>query len=82
MLFALRVSEPLGRIIATGLFPHDHRTVYFWGGASRIDSWKYSPNDLLQWTVMEIAAQRGLTIYNWLWAFQEQVRGALQSPKR
>lgn len=63
-LFALRIREPNGRIIATGLFPHDEKTVYFWGGASRMDAWQHSPNDLLQWTVMEMAAAKGLTVYN------------------
>jgi CelD/BcsL family acetyltransferase involved in cellulose biosynthesis len=63
-LLSLSVRIANGRIIATGLFPHDEKTLYFWGGASRMDAWHYSPNDLLQWNAMEIAAARRLTAYN------------------
>jgi CelD/BcsL family acetyltransferase involved in cellulose biosynthesis len=84
LLIALRVSEPSGRTVATGLFPHDEKTLYFWGGASRMDSWNYSPNDLLQWTVMEMASRRGLIVYNMcgFGYFKSKFGGTLQSPKR
>jgi CelD/BcsL family acetyltransferase involved in cellulose biosynthesis len=64
LLFLLRVRDAEGRVLATGLFPHDDHTVYFWGGASRMDTRDRCPNDLLHWSLMERAAERGLTLYN------------------
>ncbi len=64
MLLALQVLSPEGRPIATGLFPHNDRTIYYWGGASRAIGRQYSPNDLMHWSVMEWALKRGLTAYN------------------
>jgi hypothetical protein len=63
-LFALRVRDSDGRVLATGLFPHDEQTVYFWGGASWHDALHLCPNDLLHWSLMCMAAERGLTQYN------------------
>lgn len=84
LLLTLRILEPGGRTIATGLFPHDQTAIYFWGGASRVDSWKHSPNDLLQWTAMEMAAQRGLTVYNMCGYgyFKSKFGGTLERPIR
>ena len=84
MLFALRIRDPEGKVIATGLFPHDDQTVYFWGGASRIAAWNHSPNDLLQWSVMEMAAARGLRVYNMCGYgyFKSKFGGTLRHPKR
>ena len=82
-LFALRVRDASGEVVATGLFPHDHKAVYFWGGASRVSAWKYSPNDLLQWTLMETAAGRGLQFYYIGYGpFKAKFGGALQQPIR
>jgi len=64
MLLALEVLSPEGQPIATGLFPHDDKTIYYWGGASRFAARPYSPNDLMHWSVMEWAQKRGLTAYN------------------
>jgi hypothetical protein len=64
MLLALQILSPEGKPIATGLFPHDDRTIYYWGGASRAFGRQYSPNDLMHWSVMEWALKRGLTAYN------------------
>ncbi len=64
MLLALQVLNPEGQPIASGLFPHDDRTIYYWGGASRVVGRQYSPNDLMHWSVMEWALERGLTAYN------------------
>jgi SAM-dependent methyltransferase len=64
LLLALRVRDQAGRSVATGLFPHDDRVIYFWGGASREDSEKLCPNELLHWTAMCMAADRGLRLYN------------------
>ena len=64
LLFCLRVRDASGRVLATGLFPHDDRTVYFWGGASWHDGRDLNPNDFLQWSVMRLGAERGLRTYN------------------
>jgi len=64
MLFALGVREPGGKIITTGLFPHDEKTLYFAFTGSRIAWWHLFPNDFLQWKAMEIAAGRGIRLYN------------------
>jgi len=63
-LFALRVKDPAGRVLATGLFPHDDRTMYFWSGASWMDEHRLAPNDYLHWRAMCLAAARGLRVYN------------------
>lgn len=64
LLFALRVRDAAGRILATGLYPHDDRTVYFWGGASWQDGRDLCPNEFLHWSAMRLASERGLTLYN------------------
>lgn len=64
LLFALRVRDKDGHVLATGLFPHDDRTVYFWGGASWQQGRELCPNELLHWKAMAMAAERGLTTYN------------------
>jgi hypothetical protein len=83
-VYALEVSDPEGRSIATGIFPHDDRTVYYWGGASRLAGWKFSPNDLLQWAAMETACLRGLRTYNMCGYgyFKSKFGGALERPRR
>lgn len=84
MLLALQIREPNGAIVATGLFPHDGKTLYFWGGASRLSAWNLSPNDLLQWAVMEKAAAKGLRVYNMCGYgyFKSKFGGVLQRPQR
>jgi hypothetical protein len=52
------------RVIATGLFPHDERCVYFWGGASWLEHQPLYPNELLHWTLIRLAIQRGVPLYN------------------
>lgn len=64
LLFTLRVRDADGRVLATGLFPHDDRTVYFWGGASRREGRELCPNELLHWTAMSLAAERKLQRYD------------------
>ena len=66
LLFALRVRDQAGRVLATGLFPHDQRAVYYWAGASWPDARELCPNDFLQWHLMCLAAERGLTRYDML----------------
>lgn len=84
MLLALRIRDDSGAVVAIGLFPHDERTLYFWGGASRIAAWRLSPNDLLQWAAMEKSAARGLRVYNMCGYgyFKSKFGGVLQHPQR
>jgi SAM-dependent methyltransferase len=63
-LFALRVKDAQGRLLAVGLFPHDERIMYFWSGGSLEDGHPLCPNDYLHWTAMQLASSRGLQIYN------------------
>ncbi|MDH3601494.1 MAG: GNAT family N-acetyltransferase [Candidatus Tectomicrobia bacterium] len=52
------------KIIASGLFPHDNRCVYFWGGASWSSYHCLYPNEALHWTVMRLAISRNIPQYN------------------
>ncbi len=63
MLFALKAKYD-HKVIATGLFPHDENTVYYWGGASYAEFRPFCPNELIQWTLMKMAAVRGIKEYN------------------
>jgi len=63
-LFALRVKDAAGRLLAVGLFPHDERAMYFWSGASREEGHPLCPNDYVHWVAMGLAADRGLRLYN------------------
>jgi SAM-dependent methyltransferase len=63
-VLALQVKTPAGRVVASGLFPYDDKTLYFWGAASLHDSLDDCPNELLHWTAMQLATQKGLTTYN------------------
>jgi len=63
LLFALRVKYG-NRVIATGLFLHDDRCIYFFGGASRQEFHCLRPNDLLHWTAMTMAAKKGILKYD------------------
>lgn len=63
MLFALQAKHN-NKVIATGLFPHDDNYVCYWGGASYLDYRNLCPNELIQWTLITIAAKKGIKIYN------------------
>jgi len=84
LLFALRVRDASGRVLATGLYPHDDRTVYFWGGASWEDGRELCPNEFLHWNAMSLAATRGLTCYNMCGygRFKKKFGGTLVTLKR
>jgi hypothetical protein len=62
-LLALQVKHE-DTIIATGLFPHDDRCVYFFGGASWLKYQYLNPNELLHWTAMTLSAKLGIKQYN------------------
>ena len=83
-MFALDVRDADGKSLATGIFPHDNRSMYFSFTGSRMAGWKLFPNDLLQWTAMEMAAQRGLQIYNMCGygQFKSKFGGELQQRQR
>ena len=66
LLFALRVRDPAGRVLATGLFPHDQRAVYYWAGASWPDARELCPNDYLQWHLISLSVDRNLKHYDML----------------
>jgi hypothetical protein len=51
-------------VVATGLFPHDARSVYFWGAASWLRYQHLCPNELLHWAVIRLAISRGIPLYN------------------
>jgi len=53
-----------GTVIASGLFPHDARCVYFWGAASWLHYQHLCPNELLHWTVMKLAIARGIPLFD------------------
>jgi len=83
-LFALRVKSADGRLLATGLFPHDNRTVYFWGGGSWQSGRELCPNEFLHWRLMQLAAERGLQWYDTCGPgqFKKKFGGTLVSRQR
>jgi hypothetical protein len=82
-LFALAVHHPDGRVLATGLFPYDNGTLYFWGGAS-VPERELCPNDLLHWHAMRLGAQQGLRHYDFSgWGrFKKEFGGELITVQR
>lgn len=62
-IFAMRVKYN-NQTIATGLFPHDDKMVYFFGGASWRKYQYLRPNDLLHWAMMKTAGRGGILKYD------------------
>jgi len=62
-LFALRVRLQ-ERVIATAFYPHDDRTMYYWDSAYEPDCLQFCPNNLLHWTAMKMAIERGIATFN------------------
>jgi hypothetical protein len=62
-LYAVRVRDE-GVCLASGLFPHDRRTVYSVSTASYRAGRALCPNEYLHWGVMEMAGAAGLVRYN------------------
>lgn len=83
-LFSLRVKDSDGHLLAAGLFPHDDRTMYFWGGASSVEGKRLYASDLLHWRAMTLAAERGLVRYDLSgWGrFKKEFGGTLITLKR
>lgn len=63
-LLLLRVREPEGRCIATGVFLGMFDTAYFWGNASWQKDLHFSPNELLQWHVIRYWKRCGMKRYD------------------
>jgi hypothetical protein len=49
-----------GEVIATALYPHDQRCMYYWDGAYNPAYTHFSPNEMLHWTAMKLAIARGI----------------------
>ncbi|RME40412.1 MAG: GNAT family N-acetyltransferase [Caldilineae bacterium] len=74
------------RIVAGGIFLHFNGKVYFWDGAAFRAYYHTRANNLLHWTVMEWAAECGMTEYDMLGAnlpgiakFKQSFGGELRS---
>lgn len=63
MLFCLEAKYK-DRTIATGIFPHDNESIYYWGGASDPAYRGISPNELIQWTLIKMALEKGIKKYD------------------
>jgi len=55
-----------GTRIATSLFPHDDRTMYYWAGASRREYLSMSPNNLVLWRAIQTARQLNLPKFDFV----------------
>jgi hypothetical protein len=65
LVFTLEVRrEATGEVLASGIFPHDRRRVYSLSTASWIHARSEYPNEILHWSVMRLAAKRGISQYN------------------
>jgi hypothetical protein len=64
LLLLLRARDAAGRCIATGIFPAQNDTAYYWGGASWRADQALSPNEALQWYAMRYWKARGMTRYD------------------
>jgi len=64
MLISMQVSTLAGEIIAIGLYPHDNRTLFFYGGASKGTRNHLYPNELLHWSAMLEASNMGIESYD------------------
>jgi len=53
-----------GKVIGAALYPHDDHAMYFWDGASEPESLHLSPNELLHWTAIKLAVDRGIRVFN------------------
>jgi len=60
----LRVRDPEGRCIATGIFLGTNQTAYFWGNASWRQDQHFSPNEALQWHAIRYWKQQGMRGYD------------------
>jgi hypothetical protein len=59
-LLLLRVREPQGQCIATGIFFGLNQTSYFWGNASWRQHQHFSPNEAIQWHAIRHWKRQGM----------------------
>jgi hypothetical protein len=64
-LLLLRVRDPEGRCVATGIYPGLNRLAQFWGNASWRAYQHYRPNEFLHWHAMRAWKQRGSEVFDW-----------------
>jgi hypothetical protein len=63
-ILLLRVREPDGDCIATGIFPAMNDTAHFWGGASWRKQGANRRNEAMHWHAMTTWRNRGMTKYD------------------
>jgi hypothetical protein len=63
-LLLLRVRDPKGRCIASGIFPAFNATMYFWGGASWRQYQILRPNEALMWYAMRYWKAKGIRTFD------------------
>lgn len=63
-LLLLRVRDPEGQCIATGIFPAFNDTMLFWGGASWRKFQHYRPNEYMFWYAMKYWKSHGIKTFN------------------
>jgi Acetyltransferase (GNAT) domain len=62
-VFSLR-AKLNGQTIGAGLYLHDDRCMYYWDGASALGALELSPNELLHWTAIQTAIERGIPLFH------------------
>jgi len=79
-LLLLRVRNPEGRNIATGIYPGFNQWAHFWGTASLRAEQHWQPNEGLHWYAMRYWKRRGVQHFDWGGAggrsFKEKFGGA------
>ena len=64
-LLLLRVRDPEGKCIATGIYPGYNKIAEFWGNASFRAYQNLRPNEACHWYAMKYWKQRGVAIFDW-----------------
>jgi hypothetical protein len=64
-ILLIRVRNPQGKCIATGIYPGFNRIAEFWGNASFRAHQSLRPNEACHWYAMRWWKQRGVTIFDW-----------------
>ena len=63
-LLCLRVRDPAGKCIATGIFVGRNRRAVLWGAAFRREDADLHPNEAMHWEAMRHWRARGITLYD------------------
>jgi len=64
-LLLLRARDPLGRSIATGIYPGLNPFSFFWGNASYRQHQHLRPNEALHWHAMRYWKRLGMRWHDW-----------------